>query len=175
MATFKLDPIHSEVHFKIKHLMISTVSGIFSKFNSTMESALADFSDAKLHFDIDVDSISTNNEQRDEHLKSPDFFDVAKYPKINFESTNVRKYNDKSLLLTGNLTMHGVTDPVSFMVDFHGTMTDSFGQVKSGFDAEGKLNRSKFGLVWNAPTEVGGLVVSDEVKLQLNIEMVKQK
>ena len=174
MATFKLDPMHSEVHFKITHLMISTVSGSFSKFDATMESALPDFSDAKVHFDIETSSISTNNEQRDVHLKSPDFFDVAKYPKITFESTNIKKYNDKSLLLTGNLTMHGVTNAVTFTIDFHGTMKDGYGQVKSGFDAEGKLNRSKFGLVWNAPTETGGFLVSDEVKLQLSVQMVKQ-
>ncbi len=174
MATFKLDPIHSEVQFKIRHLMISTVSGNFSKFDATMESNAPDFSDAKVHFEIDAASISTNNAQRDEHLKSPDFFDVAKYPKISFESSSVKRYNDKSLLLNGNLTMHGVTEPVSLMVDFHGTMKDGYGQLKSGFEVEGKLNRSKFGLVWNAPTEAGGLVVSDEVKLNLNIQMVKQ-
>ena len=173
MANFNVDPMHSEVHFSVKSLMISTVSGTFSKFHASVKSDKPDFSDAQVDFEINADSLSTNNPQRDEHLRGTTFFDVAKFPTISFHSTNVRKYSDKSLLLTGTLSMHGESHDVSFIVDYHGTAKDSFGNLKSGFDAEAKINRSAFGLVWNAALEAGGVVVSDEVKIRLHIQLMK--
>jgi polyisoprenoid-binding protein YceI len=174
MATYKIDPSHSEITFKVKHLVISTVSGNFSKFDATMESSKADFSDAVISFEADVDSISTNNEQRDAHLKSADFFHAEKFPKITFQSTAFEKQSDSDYSLKGDLTIFGVTKPVSLKAEHGGNVVDPWGQNKEGFEIEGKIKRSDFGLKWNALTEAGGAIVSDDVRLILNVEMVKQ-
>ncbi len=174
MSTYKIDPAHSEIHFKIKHLMITNVTGSFTKYNATMESNAEDFSDAKISFNADVNSISTNNEQRDAHLKSADFFDAEKYPEIKFESTNVKKGNEDEYKLSGNLTIRDITKPVELNVSFGGKMKDFYGQSKVGFEITGKINRKDFGLTWNAATETGGVVVSEDVKLLLNVQMIKQ-
>ena len=138
-----------------------------------MESEAADFSDAKISFEADVDSINTNNEQRDGHLKSDDFFAAEKFPKLSFVSSSFVKKGD-DYVLTGDLTLHGTTKAIELDVEFGGTMTDPYGQVKSGFEINGKINRKDFGLTWGAVTEAGGVVVSDEVKLHLNVQMIKQ-
>jgi polyisoprenoid-binding protein YceI len=174
MATFKIDAAHSEITFKVKHLVISTVSGSFSKFDATMESNKDDFSDASISFEADVNSISTNNEQRDAHLKSADFFHAEKFPKITFESTSFEKQNDSDYILKGDLSIFGVTRPVSLNAEYGGSVVDPWGQNKAGFEIEGKIKRSDFGLKWNALTEAGGAVVSDDVRLFLNVEMLKQ-
>ena len=153
--------------------MITNVSGSFTKFDATMESEAADFSDAKISFEADVDSINTNNEQRDGHLKSDDFFAAEKFPKLSFVSSSFVKKGD-DYVLTGDLTLHGTTKAIELAVEFGGTMTDPYGQVKSGFEINGKINRKDFGLTWGAVTEAGGVVVSDEVKLHLNVQMIKQ-
>ena len=174
MATYKIDAAHSEITFKVKHLVISTVSGSFSKFDGGMESSNDDFSDAKITFEADVDSISTNNEQRDAHLKGSDFFNAEQFPKITFESTSFVKQDDEEYILNGNLTIFGTTNPVSLKVEHGGNVTDPWGQHKEGFEIEGKIKRSDFGLKWNALTEAGGAVVSDEIRLHINIELTKQ-
>jgi len=174
MATYKIDTAHSEITFKVKHLMITNVSGSFSKFDATMESNAEDFSDAVISFDADVDSISTNNEQRDTHLKSADFFHAEQFPKITFKSTALEKEEDSKYKLKGDLTIFGITKPVSLNVEHGGNVIDPWGQKKEGFEIEGKVKRSEFGLKWNALTEAGGAVVSDEVRLFLNVQMIKQ-
>lgn len=174
MSTYKIDAAHSEITFKVKHLMISNVNGSFKQFDATMEAEQADFSDAKISFEADVNSISTNNDQRDEHLKSDDFFSAAQFPKITFVSTALTPKSGEDYTLKGDLTIKGVTKPVELAVEFGGTMTDFYGQNKAGFELNGKINRSDFGLTWSAVTEAGGVVVSDEIKLHLAVQMIKQ-
>lgn len=174
MAKWTIDPAHSEVLFKVKHLMITNVTGAFAVFEGGAESEADDFSDAKITFSADIDSIDTNQSQRDAHLKSADFFDAAQYPKLQFVSTSFSKKGDREYILKGDLTLHGVTKPVELAVEFGGIAKDPYGQTKAGFDVTGKLNRSDYGLTWNAATETGGVVVSDEVKLLANIQVIKQ-
>ncbi len=174
MSTYKIDAAHSEITFKVKHLMITNVTGNFTQFDATLESEAADFSDAKISFEADVNSISTNNEQRDGHLKSEDFFAADKFPKLSFVSTGFAHTGGTAFLLKGNLTIRDITKPVELTVEYGGTATDPYGQVKSGFEINGKINRKEFGLTWGAVTEAGGVVVSDEVKLHLSVQMIKQ-
>lgn len=174
MATYKIDAAHSEVTFKVKHLMITNVTGSFTKFDGVLESDEADFTDAKVSFEADVDSITTNNEQRDAHLKADDFFAADKFPKLTFVSTGIEKKDDEEYVLKGDLTIRGVTKPVSLKVNYGGTATDPWGQVKAGFEIEGKINRKEFGLTFHAVTETGGIMLSDDVKLNLQIQVIKQ-
>lgn len=174
MSTYKIDAAHSEINFKVKHLMITNVTGTFKQFSATMESSAADFSDAQITFEADVNSISTNNDQRDGHLKSDDFFNAETYPKLTFVSKKLEKKSDSDYTLTGNLTIRNITKEVSLQVSFGGTMTDPWGQQKAGFEINGSINRKDFDLKWTATTEAGGIVVSDEVKLQLAVQMIKQ-
>jgi polyisoprenoid-binding protein YceI len=174
MLTYKIDAAHSEITFKVKHMMITNVSGNFTKFDATMESDAADFSDAKISFEADVNSITTNNEQRDGHLKSDDFFAADKFPKLSFQSKSFVKKDDQNYTLTGDLTIRDTTKTVDLAVEYGGTATDPYGQVKSGFEINGKINRKEYGLSWGAVTEAGGVMVSDEVKLHLNVQMIKQ-
>ena len=154
--------------------MITNVTGSFTQFDATMESDAADFSDAKISFEADVNSVTTNNEQRDTHLKSDDFFAAEKFPKLSFVSTSISKKSDDKYKLTGDLTIRDVTKTIELDVEYGGTMTDPWGQVKAGFDVNGKINRKEFGLGWGAVTEAGGVVVSDEVKLHMAVQMIKQ-
>jgi polyisoprenoid-binding protein YceI len=174
MATYKIDAMHSDVTFKVKHLMISTVTGSFSTFDATLEAANDDLTDAKISFSADIVSITTGNEQRDGHLKGEDFFDAAKYPVLSFTSTSITKVDGRDYELAGDLTIKDVTKPVILAVEYGGTMTDFYGQFKAGFDISGKISRSEFGLTWSAVTEAGGIVVSDDVKLHLSIQLIKQ-
>lgn len=172
MATWNIDPMHSEVQFKVKHLVISTVTGTFGSFSATMEADEADFSDAKVHFSAEIDSINTNNTQRDGHLKSDDFFNAAQYPQMTFRSTKLEKAG-KEYHLTGDLTIRDKTLPVVLAVKYGGTAVDMYGQTKAGFEITGKINRKEFGLAWSVVTEAGGLLVSDDIRLSLNIQMAK--
>ena len=174
MATWTIDASHSEVQFKVKHLMISTVTGMFGSYEGTVETTNdTDFEGATIKFSADIDSISTGQEQRDGHLKSADFFDAANFPKLSFISTSFEKVDDENYTLKGDLTMRGVTKPVTLKAEFGGLMTDFYGQTKAGFEIAGKVNRQDYGLTWSAVTEAGGVVVSDDVKLVLNIQVVK--
>ncbi len=169
-----VDPAHSQVNFKVKHLVISTVTGSFDKFEGTVETANDDFSDAEVTFSADVASINTNAPDRDAHLKSPDFFDVQNYPKLTFKSTQIKKTGSDKYVLKGDITIRGVTKSIDLDVEFGGIMKDPWGNTKAGFELTGKLMRKEFGLSWNAVTEAGGLVVSDEVKILCNVEINRQ-
>ncbi len=173
MALWKIDPTHSEVIFKVKHLVVSTVAGHFNTFDASIESEKEDFSDAKITFEADVNSVNTKNEQRDGHLKSPDFFDAAKHPKISFVSTSVKKVSDFELEVAGDLTLRGVTKEVTLEVIYNGTVAGFGGTQVAGFEINGRLNRFDFGLQWSALTETGGVVVSNEVKLEILAEFNK--
>ena len=173
MATWTIDAMHSEIGFKVKHLVISTVSGKFKSFEGTVEAEKDDFSDAKITFSADVDSVDTGVEQRDGHLKSADFFEAEKYPKLSFVSTAVEKNGD-DYKLTGDLTIKDVTKSVTLNVEFGGVGPDMYGRTVAGFEIAGKINRKEFGLGWGAVTEAGGIVVSDDVKLLANVELVKE-
>lgn len=173
MALWKIDPAHSEVNFKVKHLVVSTVSGRFSTFDATIDAEREDFSDAKITFEADVASIDTKNAQRDEHLKSPDFFDAASHPKMSFVSTSVEKLSDYELVVRGNLAMRGVTREVALEVSYNGTVSGFGGGPVAGFEIRTRLNRFDFGLQWSAVTETGGIVVSNEVKIEILAEFNK--
>ena len=174
MATYKIDPTHSEIKFKVKHLMITNVTGEFKTFDATMESSKEDFSDAKISFTADIASINTNQEQRDAHLKSDDFFNAEKFPQLKFVSKELKPVSGTDYKLIGDLTIRDITKEVTLDVEFGGRMVDFYGQDKVGFELTGNISRSEFGLKWSAVTEAGGVVVSDEIKLQIAAQMVKQ-
>lgn len=174
MSIYKIDAAHSEIIFKVKHLMITNVTGSFTQFEGTLESDADDFSDAKISFNADVNSVTTNNEQRDAHLKGDDFFAAEQFPKLSFVSKSFTKKSDDEYTLTGDLTIRDNTKTVELAVEYGGTVSDPWGQVKAGFEINGKINRKDFGLTWGAVTEAGGVVVSDEVKLHLNVQLIKQ-
>lgn len=174
MATYKIDVDHSDIMFKVKHLMISTVTGIFKKFDATLEINEENFSQAKVTFEADVDSVDTKNEQRDTHLKSDDFFNADQFPKMTFKSTEIEKTGDDEYKVVGDLTIRDITKPVELKVEYTGSTKDPWGQQRMGFEVSGKINRKEYGLKWSAVTEAGGLVVADDVKLAMNVEMVKQ-
>lgn len=173
MTLWKIDPTHSEVNFNVKHLLVSTVRGHFDNFDATVETSKDDFSDAKIKFEADINSINTKNGQRDAHLKSADFFDAENNPKISFESTSVKKVSDYELQLKGNLTLLGITKEITFDVIYNGTVNGLYGNEVAGFEIRGKLNRFDYGLQWNAVTEAGGVVVSNEVKIEVLAEFNK--
>lgn len=173
-TNWKIDPMHSEVLFKAKHLMITTVTGQFKAFDLNVETEGDDFTKASsISFTADVDSLSTNNEQRDGHLKSPDFFDAASHPKVIFEGTKMEG-TGSDYKLHGNLTMRGTTLPIVLDVEYSGIVTDPYGQTKAGFTVDGKVKRKEFGLMWDAVTEAGSIVVSDEIKIHAEVQLVKQ-
>lgn len=162
------DPAHSEVFFKVKHMVISTVTGEFTKFQGSIESESTDFSQANFDFSVETDSINTKIADRDNHLKSADFFDSTHYPTLTFKS-NSGIQNNK---ITGTLTIKEVSKEITLDADFGGIITDPWGNKRTGFEFSGKLNRKDFGLNWSQITEAGGLVVGNEVKLQVNLEFI---
>ncbi len=172
MATWSVDPAHSEVQFKVKHLMINTVTGDFGSYRVDVESTADDFSDATVRFETDIASINTKNEMRDNHLKSDDFFSAEKFPVMTFVGKGIATNGGKRQI-TGDLTIRDVTRPVTLDVEYGGQMVDFYGNTKAGFEITGQLNRQDFGLTWGAVTEAGGVVVSDTVKLALNIQLQK--
>jgi polyisoprenoid-binding protein YceI len=176
MATTKwaLDPTHSELGFKIKHLMISNVSGKFTNFDVKVETAGDDFSNASVVATVDVASINTNNEQRDAHLRNADFFEVEKHPSITFRSTKVEKVDDDTFSLYGDLTIKDTTKPVKLSVEYSGIAKDPWGNTKAGFTVTGKINRKDWGINYNAVLETGGLMLGEELKIQSEIQLVKQ-
>lgn len=154
--------------------MITNVSGSFGKFSAEVETTDENFETAKINFSADVDSITTNNEQRDAHLKSADFFEIAKYPKLLFVSTKIERVTGEEYTLYGDISFHGVKKSVKLNVEHGGLIRDPWGNTRTGFTIEGKISRKDFGLVWNAATEAGGVVVGDEVKLHASVEFVKE-
>ena len=173
--TWALDPTHSEVQFKIKHLMITNVTGSFDIFTVLAQTEDEDFTKAKISFTADVNSISTNNEQRDGHLKAADFFDAEKFPQIKFEATKTENVDDDgSYELYGNLTIRDVTKNVKLSVEFGGIVKDMYGNTKAGFTINGKINRKDFGLTWSAVTEAGNIMLGDDVKIAAEIQLIEQ-
>lgn len=171
---WKIDPAHSEIQFKVKHLMITTVTGYFKKFDLEVETETEDFTTAKkIIFTADIDSIDTNNEQRDTHLKSPDFFSAQEHGQLTFNGRNYEADGNEAML-HGDLTIRGTTKPITLNVEYAGIVADPYGQTKAGFTVNGKINRKEFGLMWDAVTEAGSIVVSDEVKIHAEIQLVKQ-
>jgi polyisoprenoid-binding protein YceI len=175
LTKWVIDPMHSEVQFKVKHLVISTVSGFFKSFEGTLESENDDFDNANIYFALNIDSIDTNQSQRDEHLKSPEFFDAAQFPQITFKSTAFKKTDDDEFKLTGDLTVKGITKTVTLDAEFGGSTDDFYGNTKAGFEVTGKINRKDFGLTWDGVTEAGSIVVGEDIKLLINLQLAKQK
>lgn len=171
-TNWKIDPTHSELNFKVKHMMITNVKGEFKNFNINFEGN--DLSSAKINVTIDASSINTNNEQRDAHLKSADFFDVENHKELSFESTTINQISDDEYEMKGILTMKGISKEISLDVEFGGINKDPWGNEKAGFSINGKLNRKDFGLNWNAALETGGVLVSEEVKISGEFQFVKQ-
>lgn len=171
-TTWGIDPTHTEVQFKVKHLVIATVTGTFKKFSGSIESESDDFDGAQVNFTIEANSIDTNQPDRDAHLKSADFFAAAEYPTLDFSGV-LKAQKGRDYLLEGDLTIRGTTKPVTLAVEFGGTVVDPWGNTKAGFEINGKINRKDFGLNWNALTEAGGMVVSEEVRLHINAELAK--
>lgn len=167
-----IDPTHSEVQFKVKHLVISTVTGSFKTFEGRLEAESDDFDGAKASFSLDSSSVDTNMPDRDAHLKSADFFNAENFPKITFEGT-LNKKSDGAYKLVGPLTIKETTKELELDVVLGGTMVDGYGQTKAGFEINGVINRKEFGLTWSMVTEAGGVVVGDNVKLHLNVQVVK--
>ncbi len=169
-----IDPTHSEISFKIKHLVVTTLTGKFEEFEGVLETENEDFNNANINFTANVASISTGNKDRDGHLKSDDFFNAETFPKLTFVSTSFTKSTGNEYNLLGSLTIRDITKSVALKVEFGGTVIDPYGNNRAGFELNGKISRKEFGLKWNALTEAGGAVVSDEVKLNLNVELIKQ-
>lgn len=171
---WKIDPAHSEIQFKVKHLMITTVTGYFKSFDLEVETENDDFTTAsRIEFTADINSIDTNNQQRDTHLKSADFFDAENHGQLRFVGKKYEAHGDEAKL-HGDLTIRETTKPITLNVEYGGTVVDPYGQTKAGFTVSGKVSRKEFGLLWNAVTEAGQVVVSDEIKINAEIQLIKQ-
>lgn len=169
--TWAIDPSHTEVKFKVKHLVISTVTGTFKLFDGAVNTQTENFDGASVRFSIDVNSLDTNSADRDNHLRSADFFDVANYPSISFENGVLRQISGSDYKLTGDLAIRGVTQPVELDVEYNGTVKDPWGNAKAGFEINGKVNRKDFNLTWNVITEAGGMLVGEDVKLEISAQL----
>ncbi|MEO4054281.1 YceI family protein [Solibacillus sp. CAU 1738] len=171
MAKWAIDRSHSSIGFTVKHMMVSKVKGVFDSYTADVEAEdLTDLTSANISFDFDIASINTRSEDRDNHLKSADFFDGEKYPKITFKSTNITK-SDDTYKVTGDLTIKDVTKSVTFDTEFNGKGKNPWGVDVYGFEAETKINREEFGLTWNAALETGGVLVGKDIKIQVELEL----
>lgn len=169
---WKIDPVHSEIQFRARHMVVSTVTGHFDRFEATAETEGDSLENANIQFTAETRSINTGVEQRNNHLRSDDFFNVEKYPKLIFQSTSFEKVKDDIYKLKGNLTIRDVTKPVELEVEYGGQIKDPYGNQRRGFTITGKMNRKEFGLKYNALIESGGAVVSDEIKLNCHVEFI---
>lgn len=175
MITWNIDNAHSEIGFKVKHLVISTVRGKFTKFEASITGEDEDLTKSTINFSADADSINTGNDTRDAHLKSAEFFDAAVYPKLTFKSKSITKKSDTDFTVVGDLSIHGVTKEITLNAIYNGATVSPYGVGVKSFEAHGSLSRESFGLVWNAPLETGGVAVSDEVKLEIIAEFNEVK
>ena len=171
-AKWAIDAAHSEVQFKVKHLAIANVSGIFKIFKGEVEATGEDFNNAQVNFELDVNSLYTNHDERDNHLRSPLFFDAQQFPKITF--TGQLKKEELDYALYGDLAIRDTKSPVKMDVDFTGTGKGRFGETRAGFEITGKINRKHFGLNFNMLTDAGNMIVGEEVKLHFDIELIAQ-
>jgi len=174
-TTWVIDPAHSEIAFKVKHLMISNVKGWFTEFSGQLITEGDDFTTAGISFTINPASINSGVSDRDAHLKSPDFFDVENFKEIAFTGGKLISTYENEFDLRGNLVIKGVSQPVQLKAEFGGQMADPWGNIKAGFTLDGKINRKDFGLTWNAALETGGVLVSDEIRLTLEVQLLKQQ
>jgi polyisoprenoid-binding protein YceI len=176
MSTTKwvIDPTHSEIGFKVKHMMFTNVSGKFSKFDATIEAEDSNLENSKIEFTGAIDSITTGNADRDTHLLSADFFDAPQFPEIKFSATSVTKIKDDEYVLVGDLTLHGITKSVELAAEYGGLMKDPWGNTKMALALEGKINRKDWGLNWNSALETGGVLVSEEVRLNIELQFLQQ-
>lgn len=172
-TTWTIDPTHSEIGFKVKHMMFSNVSGRFEQFSATGEMEDDNLELSSFSFNADAASISTGNADRDGHLKGADFFDAENHGQLTFQSSGMKKVSDSDYELTGDLTIKGVSKPVALKVEFGGIGQDPWGNTKAGFTLNGTINRKDWGLSWNAPLEAGGVLVSEDVRLNIDVQMVK--
>lgn len=172
---WNVDPAHSSAKFTVTHLVISEVEGNFKTFKGELINTKPDFTDAKVDFSIDVNSVNTDNEMRDKHLKGDDFFNTEKYPNMTFKSTSMKKLAGNKYALMGNLTIRDVTKPVKFDVTYGGTAKDAYKNTKAGFKATTVINRFDYGLKWNAATEAGGATVGKDVTIDLKLEFAQAK
>jgi polyisoprenoid-binding protein YceI len=172
---WNIDAVHSNVRFTVPHLVISEVEGSFKKFSGEVVAAKPDFTDAAVNFTIDVNSIDTDNEMRDKHLKADDFFNAGQFPTATFKSTSFRKVSGNKYKLAGNLTIRNVTKPVTFDVVYGGTAKDGYGNTKAGFKATTVINRFDYGLKWNAVTEAGGATVGQDITIDLKLQFAQAK
>jgi len=173
ITKWTVDKMHSEVQFKARHLVISTVTGKLNEFDAGLEAEDDNLENAKAWFTAEINSISTGVTDRDNHLKSADFFDAENHPKIEFKSTQIERSGEDQYKMTGDLTIRGITKEITLDVTYGGTMTDPYGNTKAGFEITGKVNRHEFGLKWNAVTEAGGVVVGPDITIALNMQMMK--
>lgn len=173
-AQWSVDPTHSSIEFSVKHMMIAKVKGIFNAFSAKIDADPEDLTTADIHFSVELNSIDTRNGDRDNHLRSADFFDVENNPNMTFQSTRIIKTDDGEYDVTGNLTLHGITRSETFAVTFEGAGKDPWGNEKAGFSGKGSLKRSSYGLTYNAVLETGGVLIGDEVKIAIEIEASRQ-
>ncbi len=172
---WNVDPVHSSVKFSVTHLVISEVEGTFKVYAGSISSASPDFADAAIDFSVDVSSVNTDNDYRDKHLKSDDFFNAEKFPKITFKSVSFKKVSGNNYALTGDITIRDITKRVTFDVVYNGQVKDPYGNIKAGFKASTVINRLDYNLKWNNLTEAGGAVVGKDVTLKLNLEFAQAK
>jgi polyisoprenoid-binding protein YceI len=173
-TNWTIDNMHSEIGFKVKHMMITNVSGNFAQFSANATTHEDDFSSAKFDFSAVIDSIQTGVADRDSHLKSDDFFNAEKFPELTFKSTSITKKDADNFVIHGDLTIRDVTQPIELQTEFSGIVVDPYGQTKAGLIFTGKIKRSEFGLKWSAITEAGSIVLSDEIKLNSEVQLIKQ-
>lgn len=173
-SNWVIDGTHSSVDFTVKHMMFARVNGTFEKFDATISADLDDLTTADIAFTVDLSSVNTHNEDRDNHLRSADFFEVETYPELSFKSTSITKSDDDEYKVTGELSLHGVTRTETFEVEYLGSGKDPWGNEKAGFHVKGKVNRTDYGLKWNAMLETGGVLVGEDVKISLNIQAARQ-
>lgn len=173
-SIWAIDPTHSEIGFKVKHMMFTNVSGKFNTFTATIENEDNQFETSTIHFEAEISSIDTNNADRDNHLKSADFFDAEKFPKLSFKSSAVKKISENEFEIEGELTVKDVTKTITLATEYSGLMLDPWGNTKAGLSIAGKINRKEFGLTWNAALETGGVLVGEEVKLFVEVQLLKQ-
>lgn len=173
-TTWNIDKSHTKVKFSVTHMMISETTGEFKIYDGKVTSSKEDFTDANIEFNVDVSSINTDDEKRDGHLKSDDFFNAEKYPKMTFKSKSLKKVEGKKYKLVGDLTIRDVTKQVEFDVVYNGTMKSPWGATAAGFKLTGKIKRTDYNLKWNVALEAGGVLVSEEVNIECNVELIKQ-
>ena len=173
-STWVIDPTHSEIGFKVKHMMFTNVSGKFNTFTASIENDDNQFETSTIKFEADINSIDTNNTDRDNHLKSADFFEAEKFSKLSFTSSEIKKIGDNEFQIVGELTLKDVTKTITLETEYSGLMLDPWGNTKAGLSISGKINRKEFGLTWNAALETGGVLVGEEVKLFVEAQFLRQ-